>query len=399
MNLDLGEKYIEWLYQKYPNFFGRLYSDVFFTRYINGNWTLIEPLATTYPYHYLHIPADRPPLLMLTGIDPKQAKAMLIKSDTRNGPIFLLVTGTTSHVYGDVSLDDARILVDMVAQWSKFPHSAITLRPLTEEYKTQIETVVREMQGLEGIEEAPSDKQLEEINLPEVDRDGVIELDLTNYPETWEISTNTRDVEDFLPFLAKQYTTVCFPPFNDKCKYAWRKSADFFIYYYVDERRFENSCQVESMSVFDACNEEQLLYIPLSIRQIPGVDFNHTNGLIIDIGKRIIERFEPNGCCINLAMDDIDEDLEKHLQTLFPGYEYVPPNVSCPRLFGVQYKESVANKRDGGYCVGWSLLLYHMRLINPNKSLHEISEYMLNKSPEELHTLIRRYSSFIMSHH
>ena len=91
----------------------------------------------------------------------------------------------------------------------------------------------------------------------------------------------------------------------------------------------------------------------------------HANILIYDFKKKLIERFEPYGKCMNTFIDDI---LEEEL-TWNTGFSYIRPNNYEPYA-GFQTISDENNNLNlkpgdfGGFCLAWCLWYLETKLIN-----------------------------------
>ena len=74
----------------------------------------------------------------------------------------------------------------------------------------------------------------------------------------------------------------------------------------------------------------------------------------------------------------VDQFMTMFTKKLGEEYSYLAPIEYCPYL-GPQ----AIMTNDTGYCVTWSTLYMHMRVINPDAPRQESFEYLLNKSPDE----------------
>ena len=121
---------------------------------------------------------------------------------------------------------------------------------------------------------------------------------------------------------------------------------------------------------------KRIILIPLSLRNY-GSKSNHSNFIIIDTEKKEIERFEPHGNfgrCENRMTLIVDHIVSNFLIDLYDeSFYYYNPSSYCPN-FGPQ---SVI-KYDEGYCVVFSTLYSHLRIINIDKSRELIIKYIYN---------------------
>jgi hypothetical protein len=78
------------------------------------------------------------------------------------------------------------------------------------------------------------------------------------------------------------------------------------------------------------------------------------------------------------------------LPQLSPGYVILTPDEVCPRF------QKYDDPTSGGYCVAWSTLLLHTRLVNPEYFTVECQDLLFSRhSSTELLGLIRRYINWM----
>lgn len=148
------------------------------------------------------------------------------------------------------------------------------------------------------------------------------------------------------------------------------------------------------------CLKKKERFISLSINaELPqGVSEieNHANMLLIDKLKKQIELFEPHG--YKPKMSTYSQSVQKYhkklklvkyfFKELLPEYNVV--NV----VDYIKDKNSFQSKYDSnsGYCVTWSLMYSHYRLLNPNIAIPILIDYLyklINKN------LLLRYAKYI----
>jgi hypothetical protein len=150
----------------------------------------------------------------------------------------------------------------------------------------------------------------------------------------------------------------------------------------------------------DDPNHRYIIYL-LVIRTISG-SF-HANSIILDLNKRKVWRFEPNGkSCSFYSQSNLDKDLKEYYQMF--DIEYIPPS-NYQDEYGPQYREITAafEKVPGqtdGFCAAWSLYFIHLFLENNKGRKHitveQLDDVLKNQSPLELATDIRGYMGYIM---
>jgi len=131
----------------------------------------------------------------------------------------------------------------------------------------------------------------------------------------------------------------------------------------------------------------------------PGLS-GHRNALIINNSLRTYERFEPNGAGFAPDVDRFLDSREFRSQLPDPNYKYISVEQSCPRL-GPQAVASVARhceKRGGdGFCVVFSMMYLHLRLLMPLSTSDEVYEMWLTLDQNQLTETIIRYYGWVTS--
>lgn len=133
--------------------------------------------------------------------------------------------------------------------------------------------------------------------------------------------------------------------------------------------------------------------------EIEGADTGHANLLFIDKQKQEYERFEPNGSSNWERFAWVDSVLAQKLpEHLPPDYEFMMTPETCPQI-GPQLKAGMPTEgkcqKEGGYCVVFSTLCAHLRMMNPNLSGAEIYSAWMELSSTELMDLIQRYETWM----
>ena len=151
---------------------------------------------------------------------------------------------------------------------------------------------------------------------------------------------------------------------------------------------------------------------------------SHSNALVFDFENKVISRFEPHGGGEKTLFPHaiVDSEILRHLilgkglvgsprldprekyeweKTMFQGWTYNSPRDFCPVL-GVQTKQVTSKletpiEKTGGYCAAWAMIFMHQRVINPHKTEEQVVQYFLDKKPDDLLRLIRKYAAFMVS--
>jgi len=119
-------------------------------------------------------------------------------------------------------------------------------------------------------------------------------------------------------------------------------------------------------------------YVPITINSLL-TSLAHANVLLIDNELKNIEFFEPHGYKKNQStLDGFSKAYNKKnklvrlfFQKILPDYKFINVNDYFKKE-GFQMKHDARN----GYCVTWSLLYVHYRLLNPNIPINILIKYL-----------------------
>ena len=124
----------------------------------------------------------------------------------------------------------------------------------------------------------------------------------------------------------------------------------------------------------------------------------HMNAVLINMRGEEVERFEPHGIIRAgwLWYEPIDvwfatEFMDRARLSLFT---YLPPILICPER-GPQAISGQRNVGRSGFCIAWSFMYFHMRLVNPYILPSDLIRYLLSRTPEDLYDCIVRYAAFL----
>ena len=146
---------------------------------------------------------------------------------------------------------------------------------------------------------------------------------------------------------------------------------------------------------------------------------SHANALIYDTKVKSLTRYEPHGgqsrsydsghtdeCVQKVLIPQLRREIGLNVET------YIASSAYCPR-WGLQGIESSHSTRypkltkkvfgrtvlaeKGGFCDVWTAMFVHFRILNPNKSETQVYE-MMNRSPDDLATMLRAYVTAIMKY-
>lgn len=145
--------------------------------------------------------------------------------------------------------------------------------------------------------------------------------------------------------------------------------------------------------------KESFVVINFSLLNVNNNDEAHSNMIFIDKNEKTYERFEPHG-----EMKSFDDSyVNKFMKTEFKAkfltneYQYTGPLDVCPPI-GPQRKQTRNNDcDDAGYCVIFSTLYAHLRVLDPSIPSQTIINRLLELSGDEILDTILRYISYIDS--
>jgi hypothetical protein len=148
----------------------------------------------------------------------------------------------------------------------------------------------------------------------------------------------------------------------------------FTLYsYLVVEKGTISYFQKKLKIIINSCNKNYL-FVYLSLKSAKS---GHANLLIIDIRKKIIERFEPHG-----ATASISDFADKYLE--LKGFTYLSANQTCT-LSALQKNERL--------CAAWTFLIMELKVLNLTQSVELIGDVLLTiLKREELSNYIHRYA-------
>lgn len=152
------------------------------------------------------------------------------------------------------------------------------------------------------------------------------------------------------------------------------------------------------------------IIIPISLIY---TDYAHYNIVIINKEKETFEYFEPAGFIETHQMPyfEVQSHIYGIINHLLKGvthYRFVNAHINCPRglqtrqmdtinesfdgQYGPLYKNNKMYSNNYGLCVAWCLLIIHIRILNPDSSINEIVDNLVNKySSKELNSYIKSY--------
>ena len=158
-------------------------------------------------------------------------------------------------------------------------------------------------------------------------------------------------------------------------------------------------------------NSIKYIIIPISLIY---KDYAHYNIVIINKEKQTFEYFEPAGLVEihQFPYFEVQSHIYGIINYLFDDqlkkYKFVNAHINCPRglqtiqmdtidesfngEYGPLYKNNKMYSNNYGLCVAWCLLIIHIRILNPDSSINEIIDSLVNKySSKELNSYIKSY--------
>ncbi|NBP15091.1 hypothetical protein EBU95_11945 [bacterium] len=154
-------------------------------------------------------------------------------------------------------------------------------------------------------------------------------------------------------------------------------------------------------SVDKCLSSDNVHYIVVPIH-LNFLDSAHSNVIIIDKNKRLIDFFEPHG--IQMGSDynqivDIFSIVTYYLKQMFPQLEsYTVINAAQRCIVGPQTIQG----GNQGHCLAWSLYFIFLRFVNfdigEGTSLHSseiINSFLVEQNPDTLDRIIRKFITFV----
>lgn len=224
--------------------------------------------------------------------------------------------------------------------------------------------------------------------------------DITTQDSLFELLTSKRlnrssrcygqyYMKEFLEFLsASNGTQACMSD-----QYLFLLVSDEYKPCVIDEEGIElASTKLRSKLIH--C-EDRMVIVPVTL-VYEDEDTSHSNALIIDRDLRTIELFEPNGSffyyrCSGEFSDTFIVDLFQKYTPEFKDYEYIAPLDYCPAEGPQSHQKSNRKCQDGGYCLVFSSLYIHLRLLEPDVPREDVIDRVLSYSPSKLLEMILRY--------
>jgi hypothetical protein len=212
------------------------------------------------------------------------------------------------------------------------------------------------------------------------------------------ISKGTKATEGFIEYHYQNYSNIL--DFliriknSDLCFF---KSRNNFISLDVDN--MNDGIIVSDIYKFkkdlDNCLKNKNRFVPIILNLITN-DGNHANILLIDKNTKIIELYEPHGSRTSSSeLGGLRGAYVKKVKELKKFFNYlvrydVKNIVDYQR--GTEFQMKNDPVRHSGFCVTWSILFVHYRILNPNISLNYLMKYLAKKITSRK---ILQYAKFI----
>lgn len=131
------------------------------------------------------------------------------------------------------------------------------------------------------------------------------------------------------------------------------------------------------------CIESKKRFIPIILNLITN-EGNHANILLIDKKDKLIELYEPHGSRpdksvlggVKGAYNKKINEVKKFWRKNLPDFKVI--NVVDLKR-GTHFQMEYDPDNHSGFCVTWSLLFIHYRILNPNIKLKDLMNYISRK--------------------
>lgn len=213
-------------------------------------------------------------------------------------------------------------------------------------------------------------------------------IDLSSYPPTKEnwIGIKADDTVLLLKYLSQSSKDVCVGDTVLTIREVERETMSLNKKWNV--QRAYNASWLKNM-----IQECKARYLVIDLTLYFHKESGHANLLFVDTSLKTIDRFEPNGSTF-FGSEFADGEMSKVVESeeFLKQFEYRPAHFTCPYI-GVQGKQK--SLEEGGFCNSFTFLVMELKALNPEISLEEIQERILEHSPEELLLIIQKYTERI----
>ena len=136
------------------------------------------------------------------------------------------------------------------------------------------------------------------------------------------------------------------------------------------------------LQVLKECLDKEARFIPI-ILNIRGEEENHANILLIDVKKKQIEVYEPHGYAtssssgewgISGAYKKKMKAVQKFFKVHLPQFKKLINTTNFVQETAFQLLRDP--EKNSGYCVTWTILFIHYRLLNPDLNIKTLMKYI-----------------------
>jgi hypothetical protein len=124
----------------------------------------------------------------------------------------------------------------------------------------------------------------------------------------------------------------------------------------------------------------------------------HSGLIFIDKKRKTYERFEPHGKFNPWSDTFVDDYFEKILPLKVPelqNYRYYKPLDLCPEIGPQRMQAKDKDCPSGGYCLIFSLVYLHLRLMSPDEDPRLILRILLSLGSDGLLSVVKRYVNWM----
>jgi hypothetical protein len=138
--------------------------------------------------------------------------------------------------------------------------------------------------------------------------------------------------------------------------------------------------------------KQPIAVMTLALIPIVANTAGHQNALIVNKATRTYERFEPHGSVSSVTrqIDAFMDSAEFRKYLPEADYTYIPPSEVCPAI-GPQTADTPLHCKIGGFCVVYSTMYLHLRLLLPYSTPEQVYDMWLRLTPRKLTETIIRY--------
>lgn len=128
------------------------------------------------------------------------------------------------------------------------------------------------------------------------------------------------------------------------------------------------------------CIKSKHRFIPVILNLITN-DGNHANILLIDKKDKIVELYEPHGSRpVQSVLGGIKGAYNKKIREVRRFWRKILPNYKVVNVVdfkkGTHFQMEYDPDNHSGFCVTWSILFVHYRLLNPHVKLDNLVKYI-----------------------